>query len=232
MRDYYLANSEPEHPDTLKAIQRLASSYDSLDRRGDALKMLEDVVRLSRKVNGPEHPDTLAAMHRLAGTYTFTSREAEGLKLREQVLVLRRKVLGPEHPATLSAMHNLAISFAGVGRWNETLKLQEETLGLCRKIYGLEHPDTLSAMHNLAHTLEGAGFPDAARKTARRGTIFVSQCVRPGAPRHARSHENVEASYQDAGRFGEALKLAEGSWHYAARSLARSTAARSGRRTT
>ena len=47
---------------------------------------MEQVLSLSRKVNGPEHPDTLSAMQAVA----FTAPATEALKAREELLALRR----------------------------------------------------------------------------------------------------------------------------------------------
>ena len=47
----------------------LAISYFAAGRRDEALKLREEVLALSRKVNGPEHPDTLGAMNNLAISY-------------------------------------------------------------------------------------------------------------------------------------------------------------------
>jgi tetratricopeptide (TPR) repeat protein len=102
----------PEHPETLGAMGNLAISYFAAGRRGEALKLREEVLTLSRKVSGPEHPETLGAMQNLAFSYADVGRRDEALKLQEEVLALFRKVLGPEHPATLGSMANLAWSLA------------------------------------------------------------------------------------------------------------------------
>ena len=66
VRDYYLATSGLEHPDTLMAMSRLANSYGYAGRQDEALKLREEVLALRRKVSGLEHPDTLMAMSKLA----------------------------------------------------------------------------------------------------------------------------------------------------------------------
>jgi eukaryotic-like serine/threonine-protein kinase len=150
VRDYYLAASGPEHPDTLTAMNNLAHFYEKVGRRDEAIKLDERGLTLRRKVNGPEHPDTLQAMGNLAVSLDAAGRQDEAIKLGEQVLALRRRVSGPEHPDTLQAMGNLAISLDAAGRRDEALKLQEELLVLNRKISGPDNTNTLEAMHELA----------------------------------------------------------------------------------
>ena len=104
----------------------LAESYDAAGRRDEALKMLEEMLTLSRKVNGPEHSHSLRAMQLLANSYARVGREDETLKLREEVLAVRRKSLGPEHAATLGSAKALAFTYERMGRKEDAAKLREE----------------------------------------------------------------------------------------------------------
>ena len=46
VRDYHLKTNGPEHPDTLRAMNKLAISYSDAGRRDEALKMREEVLAL------------------------------------------------------------------------------------------------------------------------------------------------------------------------------------------
>jgi serine/threonine protein kinase len=165
VRDYYLAASGPEHPDTLLAMHNLAISYDYVGRRDEAIKLGEQVLALRRKTLGPEHPDTLKTMNDLALYYGDADRREDALKLSEQILLLFRKVFGPENPFTLHAMNNLGLSYSDFAEHREeALTLREQVLTLRRKVNGSEHPDTLKAMSNLADSYKDAGRPDEALK--------------------------------------------------------------------
>jgi tetratricopeptide (TPR) repeat protein len=117
----------------------LATSYDSLGRQADALKLREDTLTLCRKVLGPEHPNTLWTMNILADSYAEAGRNDDALKLREEMLPLYRKVKGPEHPDTLGAMNNLADAYYAVGRDQEAIALLEQACELNPK-------DTLNSL--------------------------------------------------------------------------------------
>jgi serine/threonine protein kinase len=209
VRDYYLAASGPEHPDTLRAIGSLANSYHAAGRREEALKMREQLLPLFRKVLGPEHPDTLSAMNNLAVFYYRAGRREEALKLQEEVLALRRKVSGPEHPLMLRAMNNLAASYAEAGRREEALKLREQVLPLCRKVLGPEHPDTLAAMGSLASSYDAAGRREEALKLREPMLALSIKVLGPEHPDTLKAMQNLANSYDDAGRRDEALKLRE-----------------------
>lgn len=106
-RNYHLATSGPEHPDTLEAMSALAQSYRAAGRLDEAIKMGAVVLALSPKILGPEHPNTLQAMSELASSYCGSGREDEAIALLQEVLKLSRKVLGAEHPRTRKAAKEL-----------------------------------------------------------------------------------------------------------------------------
>ena len=59
------------------AMHNLAVSYRQTGRKDEALKMLEEILTLSRKVNGPEHPDTATAAANLGFTYDSDGSDSE-----------------------------------------------------------------------------------------------------------------------------------------------------------
>ena len=203
-RDYYVATSGPEHPDTLRAMRHLANSYAYAGHNG-ARKLREEVLTLSRKVLGPEHPDTLAAMLELANCGDRT----EALELREAALWLSRKVNGPEHPDTLWAMSDLAVSYVETGRQDEALKLREEVLKLSRKVSSPEHPDTLTKMNNLASSYFGAGRQAEALKLREEVLQLRRKVLGPEHPHTVWAMISLASSYSNAGRRDEAFKLRE-----------------------
>jgi serine/threonine protein kinase len=209
VRDYHLATSSPEHPDTLNAMHNLAAHYSTAGRLEDALKTQEEVLALRRKVFGPENLDTLMAMSNLANTYCDVGRLKDGLKMQEEVLALRLKVLGPEHAATLKAMNNLAVSYSAAGREDEALKMKEEVLVLSDKKLGQEHPETLVAMGNLANSYSAAGRRDEALKLREKVLALSHKKLGPEHPDTFGAMGNLSNSYYEAGRRGEALKLLE-----------------------
>ena len=209
VRDYLLAASGPEHPDTLNAMNDLANSYSDAGRRDEALKLREKVLPLYLKVRGKEHPDTLGAMNNLAISLDEAGRRDEALKLREQVLALNRKASGPEHPDTLDAIDNLAISYAEAGRWEEALKLGEEVVPLYRKVKGPEHPDTLMAMTHLANSYDDAGRQNEALKLREPVLALRRKVLGPEQPGTLAEMGKMAISYDEAGRPHQALKLRE-----------------------
>ena len=51
-----------EHPDTLKSMANLASTYWNQERYNEAEQLQNQVMDMSKKVLGAEHSDTLTSM--------------------------------------------------------------------------------------------------------------------------------------------------------------------------
>jgi tetratricopeptide (TPR) repeat protein len=131
----------------------LASTYASLGRDSEALKLREETVAAQKRVLPADHPDTLASMNNLANSYFALGRLAEALKLREETLAARKRVLPVDHPDTLRSMHNLANSYDALNRHADALELREEMLAARRRALPADHPDILLSMWVVALSL-------------------------------------------------------------------------------
>ena len=156
-RARYTARLGPDHYDTMRAMDWLANSYDTLGRKAESLELREQTLALRKAKLGPEHPEILISMINIANSYDTLRRWAEALNLREQVLAIQKAKLGPDHLETAMAMHNLAISYAAVGRRAEALTLHEQAVSILKTRLGPDHPDTLSGMHDLATSYASLG---------------------------------------------------------------------------
>jgi len=152
-----------EHPDTLTAMNNLATT---LKAQGDipaARALQEPALAVCRRVLGEEHPATLTSMNNLATTLKAQGDFPAARALEELALTVRRRVLGEEHPATLTSMNNLANTLSAQGDLPTARALHEQALAVRRRVLGEEHPDTLTSMNNLANTLSAQGDLPAAR---------------------------------------------------------------------
>ena len=67
----------PDHPDTLMAMNGLASSYQALGRHAEALKLHEQTLALRTAKLGSDHPDTLRSRLSVASGLVRLGRGAE-----------------------------------------------------------------------------------------------------------------------------------------------------------
>jgi serine/threonine protein kinase len=197
------------HQPTVEASIRdtLAEGYSDLGEPELAIRQLQRVVAVRRRVLGPEHRDTLAAMSNLSTAFHDAGQSEDARRTREEVLKATKEKLGPEHPDTLVAMNNLASEYQDDGRFTEATALLEDTRARRKAKLGIDHRDTLSSMHNLALVYRDAGrSADAVsllEETLKRQRIHLGS----DDPDCLASMNSLAITYRKTGRLIEALPL-------------------------
>ena len=216
VRDYYLATTGPEHPDTLHAMSDLANSYDRAGRAAEALPLMEKVLSLRRRVSGLNDPATLSAMNSVAVQYERVGRLPEAIKLWTEALPLRRQLSGTENQNTLLLMDNLADAYDLTGRRPEALKLREDLLVTCRQ---LTDPEQVNLLRNIeALSFQADACEDAARTEDARRLRDQAQNLRRQLRRPEENNNQEEiyttlimdklaGSYEVASRWQDAVQL-------------------------
>lgn len=98
-RDHFLATYGPEHRDALNTMNQLAASYAAAARLDDARQLVEEVVRIRRKLNGRWDPELLTevrTMNNLAASYFAAGRQDDAFQLVQEAMVICREVRTPE----------------------------------------------------------------------------------------------------------------------------------------
>jgi serine/threonine protein kinase/tetratricopeptide (TPR) repeat protein len=208
-RMLYSQHCGPDHPDTLRCMDRLARTYFVLGQYAEAAKLHEETLAQRKTRLLPHHPDTLASMNDLANSYFKLGRDSEALKLREETLALRKATLGLDHPDTLVSMTDLASSYRKSGRIGEALKLHEEAMTRMQATLGLDHPDTLVSMHYVACSYCVLGRYEEALKLQEEVLALRRKILGPGHPHTLASMELRALVLFDLGRRAEALKYHE-----------------------
>jgi len=192
-----------EHPDTLWLTLLLVNDT----RRPEAIKMIEEVLSICRRVLRPGHPLTLDAMCTLAGYYADAGRRDEARQLLEEMLPLYRKNYHPDPPDPLQARNNASLSSFYGGNLNEAIEVLQETLPLYRELFGPDHPNTLKVMTNLTMALVDAGRRDEALELREDLLERCRKVYRPGHPDTLAAIQALAESYTAARRTAEALAL-------------------------
>ncbi|KAJ7870703.1 hypothetical protein B0H13DRAFT_2280573 [Mycena leptocephala] len=145
------------HPDTLRAMANLASTYSHLGKSHKSEELEVVVLEKRKTVLGDDHPDTLWTMGNLASTYWHLGKFQQAEELQVVVLEKQKHVLGNDHPDTLQAMGNLASTYRSLGQSDKAEELEVVVLEMRKQVLGDDHPDTLRAMGNLASTYQNLG---------------------------------------------------------------------------
>ncbi|KAJ6450482.1 hypothetical protein C8R45DRAFT_1083915 [Mycena sanguinolenta] len=196
--------SGDDHPDTLRAMHRLAMTYTLLGQYEEAEKLYATVLAKQKMLFGDGSPETLHTIHDLAITYDKLYQFEMAEKLYAVVLEKQKTLLGDDHPDTLLAMHNFAITYDNLGQFEEAKKLKIEVLEKRRKLLGDAHPDTLQTMHNLAMTYDNLGQFEEAEELKVVVLEKRRKLLGDDHPDTLWAMNNLAVTYYNLGRFEEA----------------------------
>ena len=198
---------EPDAPETLFAVNRLAFFYSQTGQYDQAEPLYKRALEARERVLGPEHPDTLLSVNNLAALYESTGRYGEAEPLYKHALEASERVLGPEHPDTLGSVNNLAGLYNTTGRYGEAEPLYKHALEASERVLGPEHPDTLQSVNNLAALYDITGRYGEAEPLYKRALEARERVLGPEHPDTLISVNNLAFLYRATGRYGEAEPL-------------------------
>jgi tetratricopeptide (TPR) repeat protein len=140
----------PEHPDTLTALNLLASVLNTRGRYAEAEPLLRAALAGSRQARGDEYVDTLYAMNNLAQCLQSQKKWPEAEPLYREALAACLRTLGPESPYTLTVMLNLGAGLAEDQHFEEAEPLLQQVVSARIRLFGETQIDTLHAKLQLA----------------------------------------------------------------------------------
>ena len=132
--------------DMLLAVQsNLASNYEMVGRREEALSMFQEVYSGDLRLYGKEHPQTLLAANNYANSFTALRRFVEAKSLLRQMIPVARRVLGEGDRIMLTMRKAFAeASYKNPGATlddlREAVATNEEIERIARRVLGGAHP--------------------------------------------------------------------------------------------
>ena len=140
----------------LLAMQgNLASTYERVGRKEEALSLERSVYSGHLKLNGEEHEDTVIAANNYASSLNRLRRFEEAKALFRKTIPVARRVLGESHELTLRmrwmcAVARCKITGATLDDIREAATTLEETERTARRVLGGAHPLTKIIERNLS----------------------------------------------------------------------------------
>jgi len=208
-RELCMARLGPDHHDTLRSINHLASAIWRQGRWEEAKELHIEALESLKAVLGADHPDTLTNMSLLATTYRDGGQWDVAEKLDLEVIESRKAKLGLEHPDTMTSMNNLASTYWIQDRLEEAEKLNKVVLESRTAKLGPGDPDTLTSMHNLASIYSDQGRFEEAEKLNR--VVLESRTAKlgPDHPDTLTTIGNLALVLKRLGQDAEACALLE-----------------------
>jgi non-specific serine/threonine protein kinase/serine/threonine-protein kinase len=197
-----------DHPDTLAAVNSLATAYWYLDRFGEAETLFRDVAERHARLRGAEHRDTLKAEYDLASVYARQTRWVEAEALQRRVLAAQQRVLGSDHADTLASLNNLHAYLQGQKQYAEAARIGVDLVESRRRVLGADHPSTLLSIGNLAVSYEYLGDIDTADAMYREALTGMRRVLGDRHRTTARTSLNMANMLIKQRRYADAEPLA------------------------
>jgi len=172
-----------------------------------AESLLQEALRIDRKVLGPEHADTASSLDNLAKLYHLMGEYPKAEPLLREALRIRRKVLGEENPDTAQSLDNLAVLYRAVGEYAKAEPLYQEALRIRQKVLGSEHPDTATILNNLAGLYQDIGEYAKAEPLYKEALRIDQKVLGPEHPNTATNLTSLAWLYWATGEYSKAEPL-------------------------
>jgi tetratricopeptide (TPR) repeat protein len=196
--------SEPDHPDTARLLDHLATFYEICGEYTEAEPLFRRALAIREKTFGPDHRGTAASLNNLALLYMDRGRYAEAEPLYRRALAIHERVSGAGHPDTATSLNNLAGLYANQGRYAEAEPLYRRALAISERASGAGHPDTATSLNNLAGLFASQGRYAEAEPLYRRALAIRERVFGAEHPLVAASLNNLAMLYINQGRHSEA----------------------------
>jgi tetratricopeptide (TPR) repeat protein len=139
------------HPDTIRSLTTVGSTYLELGKFDDAERTLTDTLARAVLGHGEDHELALRAAGDLGSILALQDRAAEAEPLLQRHLMQVRRSGGPEQ--ILGALDSLAQTLLRQNKLDEAEPLLREALEQSRQHLTDQHPRTIGAMNTLAEVL-------------------------------------------------------------------------------
>jgi serine/threonine protein kinase/tetratricopeptide (TPR) repeat protein len=173
-----------DHPQTLRATDSLAVTYQRLGKLQEALRLHEKTLKAQEKALGPNDRETLLSRNNLAVVLRSLGRYEDAYRLSEETLAARERLFGPADKDTLQSQMNLCVILSDQGKWQDAQERYEEVIATLSRVLDRDHPDVLVATTNLAGLLKRRGKLKEAQELYE---MVLEACTRVLGPKHPRT---------------------------------------------
>eukprot|EP00736_Rhodelphis_marinus_P006813 Rmarinus@m.20934 len=123
------------HEETLRSMQRLAVTYEKLNKNDMAESLYATRLQKLQDKYGPslDHSDVFGAVENLADHYQAQGKLSLAEPMHRQCWEYRKATLGEKHTDTLVSMFKLTRTYSGLGRVRQAETMSVRFLAHCKK---------------------------------------------------------------------------------------------------
>ncbi len=199
----------PGHPDSMVAVERLASAYVTAGRVSEAVAWYQRIMADWGRAFGPDHPRTLAARVRLGRVLVTAGLYEDAIAVLTAALNDAERAYGPGHPECAIIRDEVAAGYRAAGELSEAIRLYRLILGERERGLGSQHPDTMVTRQLLAEAYLADGRTKEAFSQYKKAVSDLQRSQGPDHPDTLRARGALAAAYHQAGRMAMAVQMNE-----------------------
>jgi tetratricopeptide (TPR) repeat protein len=199
----------PGHPDSMVAVERLASAYVSAGRVSEAVAWYQRIMADWGRAFGPDHPRTLAARVRLGRVLVTAGLYEDAIAVLTAALNDAERAYGPGHPECAIIRDEVAAGYRAAGELSEAIRLYRLILGERERSLGSQHPDTMQTRQLLAEAYLADGRTKEAFSQYKKAVSDLQRSQGPDHPDTLRARSALAAAYHQSGRMAMAVQMYE-----------------------
>jgi hypothetical protein len=197
----------PGHPQTLLTRQWCAWWTFTCGYRGEALRLLRDLVPDLIRVFGPDHEGVLSTRDLIERCIGESGDSAEALRLSLELLPDLIRTLGPDHRGVLSGRAHIARWTGECGDSAQALQLYLELLPDQMRLLGSNHPDVLDTRGSIAFWVNACGDSAQAMRLSQELLLDQIRILGRGHPDVLITRNNVAGWTYESGDAAASLRL-------------------------
>ncbi|KAF7504733.1 hypothetical protein GJ744_001802 [Endocarpon pusillum] len=184
-----------------------AKNFMDIHEIEQAVRLLEQVVRIEKKRLAEDHPDRLASQHELAQAYQANGQIREAVDLLEHVVKIKKKRQAEDHPARLASQHALAQAYQANRQVREAVDLLKHVVEIQEKRLPEDHPHRLTSQHNLAGVYKANGQVREAVDLLEHVVRIEKKRLAEDHPHRLASEHALAGAYEANGQIRQAVDL-------------------------
>ncbi|KAK5049114.1 hypothetical protein LTR84_005537 [Exophiala bonariae] len=141
-----------DSPHRLHTLHTLALTYNQdgqAGKDGEAVKLLEEVVRIREASLEDNDSDLLNSQHALARAYQFIGQDRAAFAILENVVFRKANMLPEEHPHRRDSQHELAVMYFESGQIEKAIELMKKVVDVDARILSTDDPSRLASVWEL-----------------------------------------------------------------------------------
>jgi tetratricopeptide (TPR) repeat protein len=199
----------PGHPDSMVAVERLASAYVAAGRVSEAVAWYQRIMADWGRAFGPDHPRTLAARVRLGRVLVTAGLYEDAIAVLTAALNDAERAYGPGHPECAIIRDEVAAGYRAAGELSEAIRLYRLILGERERSLGGQHPDTMQTRQLLAEAYLADGRTKEAFSQYKKAVSDLQRSQGADHPDTLLARAALASAYHQAGRMAMAVQMFE-----------------------